>query len=111
MKRSMIAPVSTGAIALTVGGYAVGSTRPGDPSGLAAGCEPAKQEFRTRTAQIRKQILAPLHEREDGLRQYTMIVTRVKMVSAIIGPASPLLRSRDSRDSGGSAARPVRGRS
>jgi predicted amidohydrolase len=80
----MIALVGAGAIALTVGGYAVGSTRPGDSSGLSAECESAKQEFRTRTAQIRKQILAPLDEDEDGSQPYTMIATRVKIVGAVV---------------------------
>jgi len=80
----MIALVGAGAIALAVGGYAVGATRPGDSSAQSAKCESAKREFETRAAQIRKQVLGRLDEGADGSRQTTMIDARVKIVSAIV---------------------------
>jgi hypothetical protein len=84
MKHSMIALVSAGAIALTVGGYTVGSTRLGDSSEPSAKCESVKREFETRAAQIRKQVLGLSDEDAVVLRQITMIDARVKIVSAIV---------------------------
>jgi len=80
----MIALVGAGAIALAVGGYAVGSTRPGDSSAVSVKCESTKGEFETRAAQIRKQVLALPDHDADGSRQTTMINARVKIVSAIV---------------------------
>ncbi|MHB9860956.1 hypothetical protein [Streptomyces sp. YIM S03343] len=84
MKHSMIALVGAGAIVLTLGGYAVGSTQPSDSSELSAKCKTTKREFDTRVAQVRKQILRPVSEDVDDSRRYIMIATRVKIVSAIV---------------------------
>ncbi|WP_319461939.1 hypothetical protein [Micromonospora sp. RTP1Z1] len=56
MRRSMIALVSAGAVALAVGGYAVGASGHGGATKQSAMCEQAEQEFASRASQLRKQM-------------------------------------------------------
>ncbi|MFC8256290.1 hypothetical protein ACFUNF_01150 [Streptomyces sp. NPDC057291] len=84
MRRSLIALTSAGAIALAMGGYAVGATQHDSVSGQSAVCEQAKREFETRAGQIRRQLRRESQEGETDSRQSTMDATRAKIISVLV---------------------------
>ncbi|MFB7310609.1 hypothetical protein [Streptomyces sp. NPDC056192] len=84
MRRSLIALTSAGAIALGMGGYAVGAAQHDSVSGRSATCEQAKREFETRAGQIRKQLRRESQEGETDSRQSTVDATRAKIISVLV---------------------------
>ncbi|MET8330116.1 hypothetical protein [Streptomyces sp. NPDC005181] len=80
----MIALTSAGAIALAMGGYAVGATQHDSASERSATCGQAKREFETRAGQIRRELRRESQEGETDSRQITMDATRVKIIRELV---------------------------
>ena len=84
MRRSLIALTGAGAIALGMGGYAVGAAQHDRVSGRSATCEQAKREFEKRAGQIRRQLRRESQEGETDSRQSTVDATRAKIISVLV---------------------------
>ncbi|WUD75597.1 hypothetical protein OG937_29855 [Streptomyces sp. NBC_00510] len=84
MRRSLIALGTAGAIALAVGGYAVGATQQSRAPEPSVTCEQPRQEFGARAAQIRKQLQREEQTGEIDAQQSTFDTTRAKILSVIV---------------------------
>ncbi|WP_329165601.1 hypothetical protein OHB49_38905 [Streptomyces sp. NBC_01717] len=84
MRRSLIALTSAGAIALVMGGYAVGAAEHDSTSERSTTCEQAKREFETRAGQIRRQLRLESQEGETDSHQITIDTTRAEIIRTLV---------------------------